>query len=78
MRWIGIRCSDTLDATGRRTRIEENNGRVSEFEYDNLYRLIGETITDAVNGNRTSVFEYDKVGNRKSITVDGEIGRAHV
>ena len=68
---ITLQFNYTLDATGRRTRIEENNGRVSEFEYDNLYRLIGETITDAVNGNRTSVFEYDKVGNRKSITVDG-------
>ncbi|MCC1498310.1 RHS repeat-associated core domain-containing protein, partial [Alcanivorax sp. 1008] len=61
----------TLDASGRRTRIEEHNGRVSAYVYDDLYRLVEEVISDPVNGNHQSLYQYDMVGNRTQATVNG-------
>ena len=54
----------TLGKTGRRTRVEELNGRSVEYSYDDLYRLTEEAIADLVNGNRTISYTYDDVGNR--------------
>jgi len=54
----------TLNAAGQRTKVEENNGRVVEYTYDDLYRLGSEKITDPVAGNRTIGYTYDNVGNR--------------
>ncbi|MFB8794878.1 MAG: colicin D domain-containing protein [Microcoleus sp.] len=56
----------TLDAAGNRRAVTELNGRKVEYEYDDLYRVTKETITDAVAGNRTVSYTYDKVGNRLS------------
>ena len=56
----------TLDKTGRRQRVDELNGRVAEYAYDDLYRLTEENITDPVNGNRTVGYTYDGVGNRQT------------
>ncbi|WP_374790554.1 hypothetical protein [Aerosakkonema funiforme] len=42
--------------------VQEQNGRKVEYEYDSLYRLIKETITDVVAGNRIIEYSYDKVG----------------
>jgi RHS repeat-associated protein len=54
----------TLDKVGNRTQITEQDGRTSSYLYDALYRLSQEKINDPVNGNRTTDFVYDKVGNR--------------
>ncbi|EAZ91444.1 RHS repeat domain-containing protein [Crocosphaera chwakensis] len=35
-----------------------------EYEYDELYRLTKEIITDLVEGNRTIEYRFDPVGNR--------------
>lgn len=63
----------TLDKVGnRKTAIEVVNGQTRSIanSYDDLYRLIEETIVDAVNGDRTSIYTYDAVGNRVSKTVN--------
>jgi RHS repeat-associated protein len=56
----------TLDKVGNRKKVVENTGRSVEYIYDDLYRLLAEKITDAVNGNRVDDYTYDKVGNRKT------------
>ncbi|MEG4506100.1 putative Ig domain-containing protein [Microcoleus sp. F6_B4] len=56
----------TLDAAGNRRAVTELNGRKVEYEYDELYRVTQETITDPVAGNRTVSYTYDSVGNRLS------------
>ena len=56
----------TLDKAGNRQKVVENTGRVVEYIYDDLYRLLSEKITDAVNGNRIYDYTFDKVGNRKT------------
>ena len=61
----------TLGATGRREEITEDSGRITDYVYDNLYRLVEETITDDVNGNYSAEYQYDWVGNRTFETVDG-------
>jgi RHS repeat-associated protein len=63
----------TLDKMGNRLQMLENNGRKVSYSYDDLYRLTQEQITDPVNGNRTDEYSYDKVGNRISRIVDGQI-----
>ncbi|MCX4030004.1 putative Ig domain-containing protein [Endozoicomonas sp. SM1973] len=63
--------SYTLHPTGRRTQIDESNGRTTAYSYDQLYRLTSETITDAVNGNYSASYQYDKVGNRTQSVADG-------
>jgi RHS repeat-associated protein len=64
----------TIDKVGnRKTATESVNGqaRSINYTYDDLYRLTGEAITDSVNGNRTSGYTYDNVGNRLTKTVNG-------
>jgi RHS repeat-associated protein len=64
----------TLDKVGnRKTAIESVNGlgRTISYTYDDLYRLTDEAITDGVNGDRTSNYTYDFVGNRQTKTVNG-------
>ncbi|XHL98542.1 MAG: putative Ig domain-containing protein [Microcoleus anatoxicus] len=58
----------TLDPIGHRKVVTEQNGRKVEYEYDDLYRLTKETITDSVRGNRTISYGYDAVGNRLTKT----------
>jgi RHS repeat-associated protein len=54
----------TLGPTGIRTDVLEDTGRTVHYTYDSLSRLTGESIQDAVNGNRTITYTYDKTGNR--------------
>ncbi len=61
----------TLDNTGRRTAIIEDSGRTTHYNYDDLYRLTSEIITDTTNGNYNATYEYDKVGNRTYETKNG-------
>ncbi|MBW4512456.1 MAG: DUF4114 domain-containing protein [Scytonematopsis contorta HA4267-MV1] len=56
----------TLDDFGNRLLLEENTGRRVEYSYDDLYRLTQETVTDTINGNKTTNYVYDNVGNRLS------------
>jgi RHS repeat-associated protein len=58
----------TLDQVGNRKSVQESNGRTVNYTYDVLYRLTQEEVLDAVNGNRTSGYDYDNVGNRLSKT----------
>ncbi|MCP4485753.1 MAG: hypothetical protein GY820_00220 [Gammaproteobacteria bacterium] len=37
------------------------SGRVTDYIYDDLYRLTDETITDAINGNYSASYIYDNV-----------------
>lgn len=62
----------TLDLTGKRIRLSENSGRVVDYAYDALYRLIQEV--DNVDGSvRTTDYTYDSVGNRLTQNQDGVI-----
>ena len=62
----------TLDSVGNRISVEEQDGRIVNYDYDNLYRLTQEKIT---NGNtvHTSDYTYDAIGNRLS-RYDSELG----
>lgn len=59
----------TLGAAGERKAVSELD-RTVEYTYDNLYRLISETITE---GEKITVYTYayDNVSNRILKTVDG-------
>jgi RHS repeat-associated protein len=61
----------TLDNSGHRTKIIELNGRTSNYVYDDLYRLTTEDISDALNGNYSASYSYDRVGNRTASTING-------
>jgi RHS repeat-associated protein len=53
----------TLAPAGNRTRIEEHDGTVRDYTYDDLYRLTGETVSGGPIVY-SKVFTYDPVGNR--------------
>jgi YD repeat-containing protein len=57
----------TLNAADKRVELI-NNGRIVNYTYDKLDRLLTETITDAINGNRSGSYIYDPIGNRTSKT----------
>ena len=54
-----------LDEVVNRISVTEHDGRKVEYEYDSLYRLVEENITDE-SGDRVITYTYDKVGNRLS------------
>lgn len=56
----------TLDDVGMRLSMEEHTGRVVTYDYDALYRLLQESVTDPVHGDQTTEYVYDEVGNRVS------------
>ncbi len=61
----------TLGAAGERLRVEELD-RTVEYEYDDVYRLISETVTDESSTTVTS-YTYDKNSNRLTKTVGEEV-----
>jgi RHS repeat-associated protein len=64
----------SLDNVGNRKTVTETvNGQMRSiaYNYDDLYRLTSEVIADTINGNRTSAYAYDKVGNRQTKTING-------
>ena len=70
----------TLDKVGNRksvTETQNGQGRSISYTYDDLYRLTKESIADTVNGDRSSSYVYDKVGNRLGKTVN-EVTTAYV
>jgi hypothetical protein len=60
----------TLGATGNRTNATEQSGRALAWNYNNIYRLTGETIANDPannNGNNGSAtYQLDPEGNRTS------------
>ncbi|QUY45864.1 putative Ig domain-containing protein [Acaryochloris marina] len=58
----------TLDLTGNRIAVEEQDGRRVEYTYDDLDRLTQETIFDpgTTDPSRTISYTYDAVGNRET------------
>ena len=69
------RYSYTLGPTGNRTQVQELGGRTVQYAYDDLYRLVKETISGAVQPNQNGEigYGYDLVGNRlqRTSTVAG-------
>lgn len=63
----------TLGLAGNRIKVEENTGRTVEYEYDDTYKLIKEVISHPVNGKSVISYTYDKVGNRLTMTTDGNV-----
>ena len=57
----------TLGSTGNRTGAVEGNGRTLTWNYDGIYRLTNETVSNDPNNNNGSVaYDLDPVGNRTS------------
>jgi RHS repeat-associated protein/uncharacterized repeat protein (TIGR01451 family) len=56
--------SYTLGAAGNRLAVSELSGRTVNYVYDDLYRLVSETISGAPSQNGTISYQYDPVGNR--------------
>jgi RHS repeat-associated protein len=62
----------TLGASGQRLKVTELNGRTVTYAYENIYRLVSETISNVStttgstpnNGNGNVNYSYDAVGNR--------------
>ena len=75
----------TLDATGRRTVMQDHTGKTTAYCYDALYRLTAETtfdnsqlivdscLTDAERSGASykADYQYDLTGNRTFEVVDG-------
>ncbi|MEZ4467354.1 MAG: RHS repeat-associated core domain-containing protein [bacterium] len=53
----------TYDVGGHITRIAEDDGRVVDYAYDALDRLVEETITEPGQAPETLRYAYDAVGN---------------
>ncbi len=53
-----------LDAVGNRTQVVELDGRQVNYTYDSTYRLLSESISDPLAGDRLIEYSYDAVGNR--------------
>ena len=49
---------------GHREKIEEHDGTIREYAYDDLYRLTNENVTSTAGLVYDKVFDYDSVGNR--------------
>ena len=65
----------TLGAAGERIKVEETGAasdRTVEYEYDELYRLVKETVSND-NGTTVTEYTYDRNSNRLTKTVDGEV-----
>ena len=62
----------TLGAAGNRLTVAELSGRTVNYGYDSLYRLTSEAITnDPNNHNNTTQYQYDNVGNRQQLIMNG-------
>ncbi|NCT42819.1 MAG: RHS famlily protein, partial [Microcystis aeruginosa G11-09] len=60
----------TLDKVGNRLAVVEQDGRKSNYEYDDLYRLLEEEVIDGTT--RTISYTYDAVSNRLTRNDSGE------
>ncbi len=65
----------TLGALGERLKVEETDGdssRTVEYEYDDVYRLVSEKVTDE-SGTTVTSYTYDKNSNRLTKTVGEDV-----
>ncbi len=65
----------TLGALGERLKVEETDGdssRTVEYEYDDVYRLVSEKVTDE-RGTTVTSYTYDKNSNRLTKTVGEDV-----
>jgi RHS repeat-associated protein len=59
----------TLEPAGHHTSVIELSGRKAVYTYDNIYRLMSETVSGATAGpNGAVTYTYDAVGNRTQTT----------
>jgi RHS repeat-associated protein len=62
----------TLGLAGNRLTVAELSGRTVNYGYDSLYRLTSEAVSnDPNNHDGTTSYQYDSVGNRKQLLVNG-------
>jgi len=62
----------TLGAAGNRLTVAELSGRTVNYGYDSLYRLTSEAVTNDPNSHDgTTSYQYDNVGNRKQLLING-------
>ena len=54
----------TMAKTGHRTQIDEHDGTVRAYDYDDLWRLTQDKVTNAGGLVYQEDFQYDPVGNR--------------
>ncbi len=54
----------TLGQAGNRVAVSEDNGRVTAYTYDRLYRLTQERTTEPGTPERSTSYTYDGGGNR--------------
>ncbi|MFO1495877.1 MAG: RHS repeat-associated core domain-containing protein [Lysobacterales bacterium] len=80
---ILLSLSYSVDASGLRTQIAETRPgtstaitRVTDYQYDAVKRLTRETVSGSNAQTRTSIWTYDKVGNRKTESSGGTINRS--
>jgi RHS repeat-associated protein len=68
----------TLGAAGNRLTVAELSGRTVNYGYDSLYRLTSEAVTsDPNNHDGSTSYQYDNVGNRKQLLVNGTTANAY-
>jgi RHS repeat-associated protein len=68
----------TLGAAGNRLTVAELSERTVNYGYDSLYRVTSEAVTsDPNNHNGTTSYQYDAVGNRKQLLVNGVTANAY-
>ncbi len=62
--------TQTVSPSGRKQSVIETNGRAANYGYDNIYRLLNETISGdpAAANNGALTYVLDPVGNRQSMT----------
>src|SRR5262249_26614959 len=60
----------TLGPPGNRTQVDENDGTVRQYGYDDLYRLTGETVAGSIAYSKA--FTYAPVGNRQTQQTMGQ------
>jgi len=61
----------TLGPNGSRLSMTELDGRTVDYSYDDLNRLTQEIVTDPAQGNRTTSWTHDAVGNRLTEVQNG-------
>ena len=68
----------TLGAAGNRLTVAELSGRTVNYGYDSLYRLTSEAVASDPNShNGTTSYQYDAVGNRQKLQINGVTANAY-
>jgi len=62
----------TLGPTGHRLGVAEHSGRTAQYEYDELFRLVGETVESSAGTEHNVRYRYDASGNLAERQANGE------